>query len=54
MQKQELEGKNKQVYEFSINMIDLFGSEEVYNKEYEVEDCHINRNSSMCTPCKKC
>ena len=35
-------------------MIDLFGGEEVYNEEYEVEDCHVNRNSPMCTPCKKC
>ncbi|CAG8668790.1 15698_t:CDS:2, partial [Acaulospora morrowiae] len=39
---------------FSIDMIDLFGVEEVYNKEYEVEDCHVYRNSPMCTPCKKC
>ena len=35
-------------------MIDLFGGEEVYNEEYVVEDCHVNRNSPMCTPCKKC
>ena len=35
-------------------MIDLFGGEEVYNEEYEVEDCYVNRNSPMCTPCKKC
>ncbi|CAG8810897.1 15383_t:CDS:2, partial [Gigaspora rosea] len=35
-------------------MIDLFGGEEVYNEEYEVEDCHVNRNSPMCTPYKKC
>jgi len=34
-------------------MIDLFG-DEVYNEEYEVEDCHVHRNSPMCTPCKKC
>jgi len=41
------------VKEFSIDMIDLFG-DEVYNGEYEVEDCHVHRNSPMCTPCKKC
>ena len=35
-------------------MIDLFGDEEVYDEEYEVEDCHVHRNSPMCTPCKKC
>ena len=35
-------------------MVDLFGGKEVYNEEYEVEDCHVNRNSPMCTPCKKC
>ncbi|CAG8640044.1 35115_t:CDS:1, partial [Racocetra persica] len=35
-------------------MVDLFGGEEVYNKEYEVEDCHVHGNSPKCTPCKKC
>ncbi|CAG8565760.1 5195_t:CDS:2 [Racocetra persica] len=28
--------------------------EEVYNEEYEVEDCHVHENSPKCTPCKKC
>ncbi|CAG8626066.1 10155_t:CDS:2, partial [Racocetra persica] len=39
---------------FSIDMVDLFGGEEVYNEEYEVEDCQVYRNSPKCTPCKKC
>ena len=33
-------------------MIDLFG-DEVYEED-EVEDCHVYRDSPMCTPCKKC
>ncbi|CAG8824319.1 36648_t:CDS:1, partial [Gigaspora margarita] len=37
-----------------IDMIDLFGNEEVYNEEYEVEYCYVHRNSPKQVPCKKC
>ncbi|CAG8857160.1 41328_t:CDS:1, partial [Gigaspora margarita] len=39
---------------FSIDMIDLFGNEEVYNEEYEVEYCYVHRNFPKQVLCKKC